>query len=230
MLIYKKPKQNNPSGRPYTLTRTGILGRGREGIVYSSTIQSGRRKRFVAEKQYSIKLPKIYPRELAVDAKRNWVVLRRLRIPTPKFYVPLIRKANNNSYRVLMQDLHKKHGKLFKINDSYGDPVFLQKLRLPKDKIILRQLASDLAAINNAGYCLDFLDLWVLYKKKDGTYGRVAVDYGQMNPARDTPTINPRDDIRNSAINNLVKARKNMSKKEFDYFLAEYNKRAQEKL
>ena len=226
--ISQKRNLINLPGRPYSLVRKRRIGRGIESTIYSATVQAGRKRREVVEKKFVKQ--KMDLRGAAIAGKKAWALLKGLGIPVPAFYVILARKADNKSYRVLMQDLSKKYGPLIPINDKRGQPIFFKKLTLHRDKRLLSEIASDLAAIHKSGYTLQYLDLWALYKKSDGTYGRIAVDYGTLREAPDTPAVDSRDITHISAMGNMQSAKKYLGEKEFEFFLAEYNKQASTKV
>jgi len=156
-------------------------------------------------------------------ARKNWFLLKKLGIPVPKFYTILIRKedSSHGGYSVLMENLTKRYGKIHPINDSKGNPVFLKKLKIGRDRKLIKEIASDLATINNSGYVLDYLDLWGLYKKPNGEYGRVAIDY---------TTMRKRENVYSGAIRSIQNAREFLGKEEFAYFFKEYNYHANEKI
>jgi len=216
--------------RPYASERKKFIGAGAEGEVFATTIRGKKGIRHVAQKD--ITFSRNDKRERLVRAKKNWAVLRKLGIPVPKFYTILIRKEEETTggYRVLMENLSKRFGKIRPINNEMGEPVFLGRLRLGRDKKLLTEIASDLAAIHNSGHRLAVFDLWGIYKKPDGSYGRVAIDYGTMYLAEETPAIEARDVIFNSAVNLMREARRHLGKAEFEYFLAEYNKQVKDKV
>jgi hypothetical protein len=216
--------------RPYFLARKKYIGEGQEGEVYSATIMGKNGLRHVVEK--NITFNRSDQRKRLVRAKRNWAVLKKLGIPVPKFYTILIRKADlpNGGVSVLMENLSKRFGRIRPINNEMGEPVFLSRLRLGRDKKLLTELASDLAAIHNAGYRLAMFDLWGIYKKPNGTYGRVAMDYGTMYEAEESVSVDQRDVILNSAISLMREAKRFLGRGEFAHFLSEYNKRANEKV
>ncbi len=155
-----------------------LLGKGNEGRVRSVKIISKKRARLAAMKIHHI----FSNRTFLAKSKKIWVEFKKAGLPVPKFFVPLFRQSDKNYGSILMENLKNKYGKLIPVNPpaSRGFPTFLNTLLVAQDKKLIVDLAVDLAKINSLGYETHLVDFWHFYKKQNGKYDRLILDYGQL--------------------------------------------------
>jgi hypothetical protein len=112
--------------------------------------------------------------------------LKQLKLPVPKFSQTMIEQVGHNKRTVIIaEDMENKCGKLYDCHKK-GNPVFLKKLRLNKDKKLIIALAKDLATMHRAGIAPNHIDFWHFYKTGNwnlfsrGSWDRVIVDFDKI--------------------------------------------------
>jgi hypothetical protein len=112
--------------------------------------------------------------------------LRKLKLPVPKFSRTMLEQLGDHKKTVIIaEDLTKRYGKLEDCH-KLGNPVFLKKLRLNKDRKLITNLAKDLATMHLAGIVPKYIDFWHFYQVGNwnlfgrGSWDRVIVDFDKM--------------------------------------------------
>lgn len=162
-------------------------------------------------------------RERVINAKRAYTAFKRAALPVPSFFVPRIRYFSAPE-SILMENLVKRFGKLFPINSKKrsSHPVFLKKLSVKNDSILIKDLAKDLATIFNLGFVPYAMDFWMFYKKGN-SYDRVISDITLFTHKNDaihsqTPKAFFKENMRDS----VFAFKENMGQREFELFYGEF--------
>ncbi len=166
-------------GQPYEIREyRKSLREGRVGCVVNARVRGELKRRFVFKKYYFPEDAK----QSMIAQRKVWMVLKSAGLPVVDIFRPITRERSKLFGTIIMNDLKRKYGKLYPINDEYGNPKFLSKLNA-KDSLV-RELASDLAVMHMNGIRPTFIDCWHFYKKTDGSWGRVLFDfeYVQIQP------------------------------------------------
>jgi hypothetical protein len=213
--------------RKYSFPKSSQLskiGAGTEGVVYKTPLISIKGIRRVAEKRYYTQVgdPHVSPKQVRIkliNAKRTWKLLKDLNFPVPSFYTPLLRR-NKGIFRVLMENLTIKYGKIYPITQN-RKPLFLAKLSIKNDSILIKTLAKDLVILHSLGFCPKTMDAWVFYKDKK-TYKRLLVDYGNLQTRYKGKEFLKKHHESFVALNSELK--EIMGKNEYELFMKEYLK------
>ena len=152
--------------------------------------------------------------------QRTWRTFKKLGLPVPEFSAvysrrPKSKKEGRKYLSTFMENMTKKHGPL-KETHQLGDPLELNTLTVKKDSKLIKNLAKDLATIHNTNYLTDHLDFWHFYKKKDGTRGRVILDFNGFY------IMDIKEEQHINHATNLVLVRKNLGPQEWNIFMKEY--------
>lgn len=213
----------------------GSLGSGSEAEVYRADIiyKNGKRRRNVAVKEMirrkevkynSDIISMLSLRDRVVNAKKAYTAIKRAGLPVPSFFVPRIRMYSGQE-SIIMENLKKRYGKLYSINTGHLNPrpVFLRKLKINKDYVLIRNLGSDLATILNLGFISHTMDFWSFYKTKNGTYERVISDLTLFTHKTDEGYSNhTRNDFAKQVKKMLDTVGRELGSKEYDTFMEEF--------
>lgn len=199
-----------------------LLGKGKEGEVKAVTIKSPFfNSRVAAQKTHARLIAKSSTENVhrvIAKNKKVWRDFKKAGLPVAEFYTPVLRKESKHYLTVLAEDFTKKHGELIQIHNNYGEPVLFRELTVAKDSKLLRELAHDLATIDTLRYNTDYLDFWSLYRKPDGSYGRVIADLTELHKVPYVTVLDQHPHVREF-----------LGPKEYALFRAEYQRRWNER-
>lgn len=208
------------------------LGSGSESEVYradlvfknSTKIRNVAVKEMIRRREVKYKsdiISQLSLKDRIVNAKKAYTALKRAGLPTPSFFVPRIRMYSGRE-SVIMENLRKKYGKLYSINPGKNNPrpVFLGKLKMKKNSVLIRNLGSDLATILNLGFVPHAMDFWSFYKTKNGTYERVISDLTLFtHKSAEYYTNHSKDYFARKVKRMLITVRRELGSKEYDIFM-----------
>ncbi|HNV00861.1 MAG TPA: hypothetical protein PKK60_00335 [archaeon] len=210
------------------------LGSGSESEVYRSDLvfKNGTKRRNVAVKEMirrrevkynSDIISQLSLKDRIVNAKKAYTSIKSAGLPVPSFFVPRIRTYSGRE-SIIMENLRTKYGKLYSINPGHNNPrpVFLKKLKIEKDSVLIRNLGSDLATILNLGFLPHAMDFWSFYKT-NGSYERIISDLTLFTHKRDSYYSNYSKDYFSKKVKNmLVTISAELGSKEYDAFMDEF--------
>ncbi len=208
------------------------IGVGAESTVHKVTLKfkNGKKRKVVLKemqrkRKISFKGPVnlLGKRERIINAKKAYAAFKRAALPVPSFFVPRLRYFSAPE-SILMENLTKRFGKIFPINPMKNntDPIFLKKLLIKKDSVLIKDLAKDLATIFNLGFVPYAMDFWMFYKKGN-SYDRVISDITLFTHKNDaihsqTPKAFFKENMRDS----VFAFKENMGQREFELFYGEF--------
>ncbi len=210
----------------------GHVGSGAESNVYAADLifKNKRKRKNVVVKEMNDKLGVFFSphlnalgyRQRIINAKKVYTFLKRKGVAVPSFFVPRIRMYSGRE-SIIMEDLRINHGKLYPINPKKSpDPLFLKKLSVKKDYILIKEIARDFATILNGGFIPHALDFWMFYKKEN-SYGRVISDLTLFTHKNDEIySATPRSYFTEQKQELLNEFYHFLGKEEFKLFLKEY--------
>jgi len=208
------------------------IGEGAESNVYRVTLKfkNGKKRKAVLkelERKEGVFFKKpvkfLGKRERVINAKRAYTAFKRAALPVPSFFIPRIRYFSAPE-SILMENLTKRFGKLFPINSKKrsAHPVFLKKLSIKNDSVLIKNLAKDLATIFNLGFVPYAMDFWMFYKKGN-TYERVLVDLTLFTHKTDEIYSQiPKSFFKENLQNSVFAFKENMGQREFELFYGEF--------
>ncbi|MCX6803509.1 MAG: hypothetical protein NTY48_02975 [Candidatus Diapherotrites archaeon] len=182
-----KTKRENPfkflfaPGERYAFVKSGESFESREGEISHGLLLTPRLRIIPAVRKRHYLTGNLNKSKLAGE-KLVWRTLKEGNIPVPEFFTPVLRKKAKRFGEVIMEDLTKKYGKLYPINDANGKPVFVTNFSNTEPVVL--DIAKDMAYIHHKGFYPEFADCWHFYKKKDNTWGRIMLDYGSIRQAK----------------------------------------------
>jgi hypothetical protein len=212
-----------------------FLGEGSESEVYRADLvfKNGKKRKNVAVKEMIRRREVKYNSDIIsqlslnkriINAKKAYTSIKRAGLPVPSFFVPRIRMYVARA-SIIMENLRKRYGKLYPINPGQHNPkpTFLEKLKIKKDHVLIRNLGSDLATILNLGFIPHAMDFWSFYKTKNGTYDRVISDLTLFTHRSDEYYSNySKSDFAKKVKNMLTDIKAHLGEKEYDAFMNEF--------
>lgn len=113
--------------------------------------------------------------------------LREAGLPVPRTGVFEVKSGKNAGVYLVMSPFLRKGGKESKLRPINppgplpGRPYFLRGLTLEKDRVLIRTLARETAVMYNHGIGSPWFDHYGFYKRKDGSWGHVVMDTGELH-------------------------------------------------
>jgi hypothetical protein len=206
------------------------IGRGQrieKTIVNSAKVieKTGKKRRFNAAAKIPSKIMgHDSTRKRLAESQSAYRKLRNVGLPVPDFSVVSTKsrtskgKLNEHYLTTFMENMQRRYGKIYD-GHTQGRPTFLSKLCRSKNRGLIKALGEDLAKIHSLGLSCNHLDFWHFYKTQSGSFNRIILDFESFRILKDKKII------QRNLRNNILDAKKNFGKEEFQIFMDAYFKK-----
>lgn len=154
------------------------IGHGFCGVVNKYSLEKNGKKNFSAVKKFDNPNYKVGVEDI-VKIQNVWKILYENNFPVPRFSKVDLRKNSPTYLNIFREFLYKKN----ELIDCHKRGRFRlpKKFNFVRDKKVLNELAQDIAKLSSLGVIAEFPDFWNFYKKKDGSLGRLIVDFNFLD-------------------------------------------------